>query len=384
LKRIKNKMFNRFTAIAKKEIKQLRRDTRMLFIIFFFPIVLLIIFGYAINFDVKHIKIAVYDQDKSDYTREYVNGLISSEYFDLVTYIQDESEIKRLLDEKIVQAVVVFPSNLSRKLLSKQEVKVQYLIDGVDGTTARAIQNYVNAATYNYSIKLTKEYLAVTGKNLYVPIDLQPRFWFNPELQSTKFLIPGLMGMILIVTAVISISLSIVREKERGTIEQINVSPLSSFEFILGKTIPYILISLINAIIVLLAGYILFGIVIKGNMFLLLLGTLTFLFAALGLGIFISTVADSQQVAFQAANVTSLLPSFILSGFIFPVETMPIAIQVLTNITPAKFYIVILRAILLRGAGISAFWNQLIYLGIFGAIFITLAIIVDKRSKGKN
>jgi len=141
--RIKNKMFNRFTAIAKKKIKQLRRDTRMLFIIFFFPIVLLIIFGYAINFDVKHIKIAVYDQDKSDYTREYVNGLISSEYFDLVTYIQDESEIKRLLDEKIVQAVIVFPSNLSRKLLSKQEVKVQYLIDGVDGTTARAIQNYV-------------------------------------------------------------------------------------------------------------------------------------------------------------------------------------------------------------------------------------------------
>src|SRR3972149_2002461 len=239
-------MLNRIFAIAKKELKQLSRDTRMLFIIFFFPVVLLIIFGYAINFDVKHIKIAVYDQDKSDYTREYVNGLISSEYFDLITYVQDESEIKRLLDEKIVQAVVVFPNDLSRKLLSKQEVKVQYLIDGVDGTTASAIQNYVNAATYSYSIKLTKEYLAVTGKNLYVPIDLQPRFWFNPELQSTKFLIPGLMGMILIVTAVISISLSIVREKERGTIEQINVSPLSSFEFILGKTIPYIFIRCIR------------------------------------------------------------------------------------------------------------------------------------------
>ena len=377
-------MLNRIFAIAKKELKQLSRDTRMLFIIFFFPVVLLIIFGYAINFDVKHIKIAVYDQDKSDYTREYINGLISSEYFDLVTYVQDESEIKRLLDEKIVQAVVVFPNDLSRKLLSKQEVKVQYLIDGVDGTTASAIQNYVNAATYSYSIKLTKEYLAVTGKNLYVPIDLLPRFWFNPELQSTKFLIPGLMGMILIVTAVISISLSIVREKERGTIEQINVSPLSSFEFILGKTIPYIFISLINATIVLVAGYILFGIAIQGSLFLLLFGTLTFLFAALGLGIFISTVADSQQVAFQAANVTSLLPSFMLSGFIFPIETMPAAIQVLTNVTPAKFYVVILRAILLRGAGISAFWDQLIYLGIFGTVFITLAIIVDKRSKGKQ
>lgn len=376
-------MFNRIFAIAKKESRQLIRDTRMLFIVFFFPVVLLAIFGYAINFDVHHIKIAVYDQDRSEYTRDFISGLISSEYFDLVTYIDNDDQIKKMLDEKIVQAVVVFPKDMSRRLLSKQEVKIQFLVDGVDGTSANVIQNYVNAATYSYSVQLTKEYLAVTGKDLYVPIDLQPRFWFNPDLQSTRFLIPGLMGMILIITAVISISLSIVREKERGTIEQINVSPLSSIEFILGKTIPYIVISLINATIVLLAGYILFGIVIKGNILLLLLGTFAFLFAALSLGVFISTISDSQQVAFQAANVTSLLPSLILSGFIFPIESMPVAIQVLTNITPAKFYIVILRAILLRGAGISAFWDQLIYLGIFGLIFIVLATLVDKKSKNK-
>jgi len=376
-------MFNRIFAIAKKEMRQLKRDTRMLFIVFFFPVVLLAIFGYAINFDVHHIKIAVYDQDRSEYTRDYVSGLISSEYFDLVTYIDNDDQIKKILDEKIVQVVVVFPKDLSRKLLSKQEVKIQFLVDGVDGTSANVIQNYVNAATFSYSLQLTKEYLAVTGKQFYVPIDLQPRFWFNPDLQSTRFLIPGLMGMILIITAVISISLSIVREKERGTIEQINVSPLSSIEFILGKTIPYIVISLINATIVLLAGYILFDIVIKGNILLLLLGTFAFLFAALSLGVFISTISDSQQVAFQAANVTSLLPSLILSGFIFPIESMPVAIQILTNITPAKFYIVILRAILLRGAGISAFWDQLIYLGIFGIIFIALATVVDKKSKNK-
>jgi len=376
-------MFNRIFAIAKKEMRQLKRDTRMLFIVFFFPVVLLAIFGYAINFDVHHIKIAVYDQDRSEYTRDYVSGLISSEYFDLVTYIDNDDQIKKLLDEKIVQAVVVFPKDMSRKLLSKQEVKIQFLVDGVDGTSANVIQNYVNAATYSYSLQLTKEYLAVTGKKIYVPIDLQPRFWFNPDLQSTRFLIPGLMGMILIITAVISISLSIVREKERGTIEQINVSPLSSIEFILGKTIPYIVISLINATIVLLAGYILFDIVIKGNILLLLFGTFAFLFAALSLGVFISTISDSQQVAFQAANVTSLLPSLILSGFIFPIESMPVAIQILTNITPAKFYIVILRAILLRGAGISAFWDQLIYLGIFGIFFIALATVVDKKSKNK-
>lgn len=374
-------MFHRILAITKKEFKQLKRDKRMLFIVFFFPVVLLAIFGYAINFDVKHIKIAVYDQDKSEYTREYINGLISSEYFELVTYIDSDAEIKKLLDEKIVQAVVVFPNDLSKKLNDKEDVKVQYLVDGVEGNTANVIVNYVNAATINYSLKLTKEYLAVTGKQSYIPINLEPRFWFNPELESTKFLIPGLMGMILIITAVVSVSLSIVREKERGTIEQINVSPLSSFELIIGKTAPHIVISFLNAAIVLLAGYVLFGVVIKGSILLLLLSTFIFLFAALGLGIFISSVADSQQVAFQAANITALLPSLILSGFIFPIESMPTIIQWVTNITPAKFYVVTLRAILLRGVGLSAFWEQLIYMMIFGIIFIVLATVVDKKAK---
>ncbi|MCZ7610192.1 MAG: ABC transporter permease [Ignavibacterium sp.] len=374
-------MYHRIYAIAKKEFKQLKRDTRMLFIVFFFPVVLLAIFGYAINFDVKHIKIAVYDPDKSEYTREYINGLISSEYFELVTYIDSDAEIKKLLDEKIVQAVIVFPNDLSKKLNNKEEVKVQYLVDGVEGNTANVIVNYVNAATINYSLKLTKEYLAVTGKQFYVPINLEPRFWFNPELESSKFLIPGLMGMILIITAVVSVSLSIVREKERGTIEQINVSPLSSFELIIGKTAPHIVISLINAAIVLLAGYVLFGVAIKGSIFLLLLSTFIFLFAALGLGIFISSVADSQQVAFQAANIAALLPSLILSGFIFPIESMPTVIQWITNITPAKFYVVTLRAILLRGVGLSAFWEQLIYMMIFGTIFIVLATLVDRKAK---
>lgn len=376
-------MFNRIYAIAKKELIQLSRDRRMLFIIFFVPVLLLAIFGFAINFDVRHIKIAVYDRERSEISRDFVNGLISSEYFDLVANIEADRQIKEFLDQKIVQAVVVLPGDLSGKLFSRQEVKIQILVDGVDGNTANVIQNYFNAATYNYSAKLIREYLALAGRQAVVPIDPKPRFWFNPELKSTIFLIPGLMGMILILTAVVSISLSIVREKERGTIEQINVSTLSSIEFIIGKTIPYIFISLINAAIVLLAGYILFGIIIKGNILLLLAGTLIFLFASLGMGIFISAIADSQQVAFQAAAVASLLPSMILSGFIFPIESMPEAVQVLTNITPAKFFLVILRAILLRGAGISAFWDQLIYLGIFGIIFMVLAALVDKKSKNK-
>lgn len=374
-------MFHRIYAIAKKEFRQLKRDIRMLLIIFIFPVLLLAIFGYAINFDVHHIKIAVYDLDKSDYTREYITGLISTEYFDLAAYINDSKEIKSLLDEGIVQAVIVFPNDLSRRLNNKQNVKIQYIIDGVDGNTAKVIVNYVNAATFSYSLKLTKEFLAVTGKQSYVPINLEPRFWFNPELKSAEFLVPGLMGMILIITAVISVSLSIVREKEKGTIEQINVSPLSSFELIIGKTTPYIFLSFVNASIVLLSGYILFGITIKGSVLLLLLGTFMFLFAALGIGIFISSISDSQQVAFQAAIVSSLLPSLMLSGFVFPIESMPTIIQWITNITPAKYYLVILRAILLRGVGLSAFWDQLVYLLIFGTIFITLATIVNIWTK---
>ncbi len=374
-------MFHRIFAIAKKEYRQLKRDSQMLFIVFFFPVVLLAIFGYAINFDVHHIKIAIYDQDKSDYTREYLNGLISSEYFNLIKYITNEDEVKTLLDEKRVQVVIVFPNDLSRKLNNNQDVKVQYLVDGVDGNTASVIVNYVNAATFNYSLQLTKEFLAVTGRKSYIPINLEPRFWFNPELESTKFLIPGLMGMILIISALVSISLSIAKEKERGTIEQLNVSPLSSAELIIGKTVPYIVISLINAAIVLTAGYLLFGVAIKGSILLLLLGTFIFLFAALAQGVFISAIADSQQVAFQAANIISLLPSLILSGFIFPIESMPMIIQWITNITPSKFYIVILRAILLRGVGLSAFWEQLIYLLIFGLIFIALATLVNKKAK---
>jgi len=376
-------MLNRILAIAKKEKRQLRRDKRMLFIIFFFPVLLLALFGYAVNFDVSHIQIAVYDNERSEYSKEFVNGLINSEYFELVTYIERDEEIKKLLDEKKVQAVIVFPSDMSRKLYSREELKIQFLIDGVDGNTANVIQNYFSAATYFYSAKLIREFLSAKGQKGYVPLELRTRFWFNPDLKSSRFLIPGLMGMILILTAVVSISLSIVREKERGTIEQLNVSPLSSIEFILGKTIPHTIISLINAAIVLFAAFVFFGVEIKGNVFLLLLGTLAFLFASLSMGIFISTVADSQQVAFQVSAVASLLPSLILSGFIFPIESMPTVIQWITNITPAKYFIVILRSILLKGVGIAAFWEQIVFLIIFGLFFVRIAAVVDKKSKSK-
>ena len=223
--------------------------------------------------------------------------------------------------------------------------------------------------------------MAVNGIKPYVPIDPQPVFWFNPELNSTFFLLPGLIAFILIITAVVSIALSIVREKERGTIEQINVSHISYIELLIGKTLPYTIIALIISALVLTAGHILFGITVQGSYFLLFFTTLIFLFAALNLGIFVSTVADSQQVAFQIATLVSMLPAVILSGFIFPIESMPPFIQILTNVTPAKFYIVILRDIMLKGVGISAFWDQIIYLLIFAFVFLTLSTLIGKKTR---
>jgi len=372
-------LLKRTFAIVKKEVRQLKRDGRLLFVIFFFPVFLLMIFGYAVNFDVKHIKIAVFDQERSKMSRDFVNLLQNSEYFDLVSYINNYKEVDEYLDEKVAQCIVVIPKDLTKKINSGRDVQIQYLIDGVDANTAAIIRNYVMVATVLYNQKITVNILARNGIQVFLPISLEPQFWFNPDLNTTKFLIPGLIAVILIVTSVITVALSFVREKERGTLEQLNVSSLSSIELILGKTFPFVIIALINAGFILIAGYILFGVEVKGSLFLLFITTLIFISASTSIGILVSVIADSQQFAFSLATFLSLLPSVILSGFIFPIDSMPAAIQVLTNVTPAKFFIVILRAIVLRGVGIAAFWEQVVYLLIFTLVLISLATVLSRR-----
>lgn len=378
----KTKMnLQRIKAIAKKESKHLLRDYRMLAVLLLFPVFLLIVFGYAINFDVKHIKVVVYDRDRSELSRDFVNSLTSSENFDLQGYIYKDSDIKNVLDEKKAQCVIVIPENFSKNVYSRREAKIQFLIDGVDGNTATIIQNYINLATLNFNGKVSGEIYSAYGVKSTPPLELEPIFWFNPELSSTKFLLPGLIGMILVIVAVVSVSISLVREKERGTIEQIDVSPLNSPEILLGKVAPYIVLALFNASMIIIMGYILFDVQVKGSFLLLFISILIFLFAASSLGIFISVVADSLQVAFSFAVALSLLPSVILSGFIFPIESMPSIIQLFSNITPVKFFIVILRAIILRGVGIEAFWEQIIFLIIFSLIVLSLANIINIKKE---
>jgi len=377
-------MKHRILAIAKKEFRQLKRDTRLMLVVFLFPVMLLVIFGYAVNFDVKHVKVAIYDQEKSELSREFINSLQHSEYFDLVEMINSDREINKYLDEKSAQCVIVIPKNMSADFYSNRNVKIQYLIDGVDGNTANIINNYANLVTNSFNQKIVNKILAVKGIKQYEPIKFEPQFWFNPELKTSKFLVPGLIAMILIVTAVISVALSLVKEKEKGTIEQINVSPLNSLELIIGKSIPFVFLAIINAGIILIASYFLFGSEVKGSLLLLFITTLIFLMASTSLGIFISVVSDSQQVAFTLATFVSLLPSLILSGFIFPIDSMPKIIQIITNITPVKFYLKILRGIMLRGVGLEAFWQQLIYLLIFSIFFILLGTIINfKKSESQ-
>lgn len=381
-KNLLNKILNSFyfiVAVSKKEVRQLKRDYRLLFVIFFFPVFLLVIFGYAINFDVKYIKLAVYDQEKSNLSRELVYSLKNSEYFYIVTYLNNFNESDKILDNKTAQCVLVIPDDFSRKIFSRQNVSLQFLIDGVDGNTASIIKNYVSMATFNMSNNIAMEISSRLGIKSYQPIDLEPIFWYNPSLQTTRFLVPGLISMILLITSVISISLTLVREKERGTQEQLNVSQLNSFELLIGKIIPYLVIAFVNATLILLASYILFGVKVKGSFAELFMTTLLFLFSSASLGIFISVISDSQQIAFTLGTFISLLPSVILSGFIFPIDNMPFAVQILTNITPSKFFIVILRNIMLKGVGIESYFMQIIYLLIFALILLTLSTIISRK-----
>ena len=373
-------MLSKIISISKKEFWQIGRDRRTLMIIFILPVSLLILFGYAITLDINEIKLGVYDKDKTGDSRDFINGFIGSSYFKIISYANSDAEVNELLDRGKVQCVAVIPVNFSKDLAAKRNVNVQFLIDGVDANTASIILNYVNAATRFYSTNFTKEFLNVKGVKPYQPVNADTQFWYNKDLDTTQFFIPGLIAMLLIIISVILTSISLVREKETGTLEQIRVSPVTSLELIFGKIIPYLIISLLIAYSILFIGYILFGIVIKGSHLFLFLGTICYLMATLSMGVLISTIADSQQVAFQMAMLLSQLPTVVLSGFVFPIESMPWPIQILTNITPAKFYIIILRDILIKGVGFEAYKMQMVYLIIFATILITIAVIKTKKA----
>ncbi len=375
-------LLRKLRPIIIKEFRQIRRDRRVLAILTLVPALQLMLNGYALNFDVQHVRMGVVDEERSAESRAFVNAFVTSGYFDYVELLASPKEATTMLDEAKIKCAIVIPRDFSHKLAGGEEARVQILVDGMESNTATTIVGYVQVVSLQYSQKILLDQLAKIGRGNYLPVNLSARIWYNPELKSAKFLVPGLIGFILAITAVIATSLSIVKEKERNTIEQIDVSPISPLQLIAGKTIPYALISLVAASLVLFAAWIMFDVVIKGSILLLFVATLLFILAALSIGIFVSTIAETQQVAFQLATLFSMLPTIMLSGFMFPVRSMPWWLQVISNVTPAKFYLVVLRSIILKGVGLSAFWEQLVYLALFAGVLMTISIRKFKKTLG--
>jgi ABC-2 type transport system permease protein len=361
---------SRIRPLVKKEFRQILRDKRSLGVLLVVPAFMLIMFGYALNYDVKNLSLAVLDEDHTATSREFAENFLHSEYFVKTYTISAENQIRPLLDDDKARAVLVIPTDFSKHLDAGEPTKVQVLVDGANATIAATAIGYLQAITQDYSTNVTLEALAKAGlPRPQAPIDFRPRIWYNPELKSAKFLVPGLIGFILMITTVIATSLSIVREKESGTIEQIDVSPITPFELITGKTFPYILISLLSTTMILITGYFLFGVTIQGSYFWLFIATLLFLFCGLGLGIWVSTIAKTQESAFMLASTIGFLPTFTLSGFTFPIRNMPAPIQFITYFNPARYFMTSLRMIILKGVSITAYWEQLLFMLAF-AIFI--------------
>ena len=367
-------MYRALKPIVVKEFRQIRRDPTSLGMLLILPAALIILVGYALNFDVKHIPLVVYDQNKSAESRYYLEKFMYSEFFNERFSVGSYTEIEELFLEGKAKVAVVVPTTFGHDLLAGHEARIQILVDGSDANTAGQAIGYATRITADYSARLAAEAFRRIGKKQYVPIDFRPRIWYNADLVSSKFLVPGLIGFILVLTAVVSTSMTIVREKERGTMEQIMVSPLHPIHLILGKTIPYMVISLIGATAILILGYLLFGIEIKGSIPLLYGAIFTIILGALGQGLLISTVTDSQQVAFMMAVFSSLLPSFLLSGFVFPISNMPVVLQLLSNIAVNKFFLITVRGIMLKGVGFAALWEQFLFMMIFAVITIGISV----------
>jgi len=367
-------MFRRLTPIIKKEFLQIRRDKRVLAILTLFPALLMLLNGYALNSDVQHVRMAVCDQEKSHESRDFTDAFVTSGYFDYVAMPGSTTEATAMLNDGDVKLALVIPPDFSHKILSGEQAEIQVLVDGMDANYATTIVGYVQAISLEYSRNIILKNLAKFGRGNYIPVDYEARIWYNPELKSAKFLVPGLIGFVLAITAVIATSLSIVKEKERNTIEQIDVSPISPVELIVGKMIPYVLISLVAAALVLTAGYFLFDVAIKGSLILLFFTTLLFIVAALSIGLYVSAVSETQMVAFQLAALLATLPTMMFSGFMFPIRSMPWWLQIISNMTPAKFYLVILRGIILKGVGLASWWPQVVYLAIFTSVMLFLSV----------
>ncbi len=358
----------RFIGFVKKEVFHIVRDTRTLVILLGIPIVQILLFGYAITNEIKEAKIAILDHSKDHITQEITHKLLASGYFKLVANLSTSSEIETIFQAGEVKEVIVFEPNFAHKLQRDRVANIQIILDATDPNTGTTLLNYSTAIVMDYQQQFNEQ------KALPLKIITASRLRYNPELKSVFFFVPGLITIILMLLSAMMTSISITKEKELGTMEVLLVSPMKPVQVILGKVTPYILLSLINAIVILVLSYYVFKVPIKGSISLLIAESLLFIITALSLGILISTIAKTQQVALMASLFALMLPTILLSGFIFPIENMPLPLQYLSNIIPARWFIVIVRNIMLKGSDLSSLMQETLILVGFTLFFIAVSM----------
>jgi ABC-2 type transport system permease protein len=357
-------------AVAFKELRQARRDPFSLMMLLGIPTFMLLLYGYALNFDVRHVPLAIQDLSVTGASRELIASFVNSTYFDDAGRLPLGADPDDVLKRRQAKAILVIPEDYAREIAASRMATVQLLVDGADAATATTLLGYAEGLIGQQSAAIRA---ALSGTPASVPIRFAPRVWYNPELKSTNFLVPGLMGFILMLTAVLSTALSVVREKERGTMEQLLVTSLRPSELLIGKTLPYLVISLAATTIILLAARLLFGVAVRGSYADLFVATIVYLIGALGWGLLVSSMSRTQAMAFQVGSLTSMLPAIFLSGFIFPIRSMPRLLQLVTYAVPARYFLVISRGIILKGAPLTAFLGDLGFLALYGLIVLTIA-----------
>ena len=358
--------------IVKKEFLQVIRDRAFLPLLFLAPILQSMLFGYTVATNVDNISTAILDRDRTQDSRKFIESFSNSGYFRLKYYLQSDSEIDNLLNGGKVKLVINVPEGFSRKLKRNEPINLQVIVDGTDSSTANVILGYTKDIVQRYSLRIVLQLLKKV--QVRVPtVDSRFRAWYNPELNSVNYIVPGIICTVIAIVTTMLTSAAIVREREKGTLEQLMVSPIAPYQLILGKVLPFMLVGFVDAIVVLLTGVFWFKVPVHGDIPLLLLLTILFLFNTLGMGILISTISRTQQQAMMT-TLFLMIPWIILSGFIFPIENMPEAIQLITYLIPLRYFLIIIRGIILKGVGLYVLWPQVLALAVFGAGILTLSI----------
>lgn len=365
---------HRLLAMARKEAFQLKRDTRSLILAFLVPVFMVLFFGYAITWDVEDLRLAVWDQDLSGASRELVEVFEASGYFSVVHRPDSYREVEEGLSQGRVRATLIIPPDYARALKSGKSVPVQLLLDGSDANTATIAQNYAGAIVARHSTRILLQ-----GTEMPPMAEAETRIWYNETLESRNMIVPGLVAVIMSIIAAMLTSLTIAREWERGTMEQLASTPVKAVEIVLGKLLPYLLIGFFDVVVVVVVGILVFDVPFRGSPLLLGVLSILFLLGALGVGIFISSVADSQIFAMQAAMVATYLPAILLSGFLFDIAGMPVILQGITFLIPARYFVVVTRGVLLKGVGVGAMWPQAVAMILFAAVGLALATRVFKK-----